>query len=105
MSICIVPTKPKVQKIPRRPHPRKLKKSQLIVKTVPHWRSCPEAQTTASIWSMAATDTEAIYAGVLAMSIKVRSNKYPANCKPLKISPFVFNCRIIGTPAKVLYQI
>ena len=70
-----MPKKSKGQKIPSRPHPRKLKKSQLIVKKIPRWRSCPGAQTTAGIWSMAATDTEAIYAAVLAMSIKVWNNK------------------------------
>ena len=63
----------KMKSLPKRRHPLKLKASQLKIKKIPQWISCPDAQTVAGIWSMAITETEAKYAAVLAFSIKVSS--------------------------------
>ena len=60
--------------LPRRHHQFKLKKSQLKVKKIPQWTSCPDADTSDGIWSMAITEREAMYAAVLALSIKVLSD-------------------------------
>lgn len=60
-----------VKVLPRRPHPLKIQKSQMKVKTIPQWILCPSSATRDGIWSMAITDREAVYAAVLALSIKV----------------------------------
>ena len=60
-----------MRSLPRRKHPLKLRKSQLIVKQLPQWISCAPAKTGDGIWSMAITEREAVYAAVLATSIKV----------------------------------
>ena len=43
----------------------------MSVKKIPHWISCPPAETVNSIWSMAANDHEALYSSVLAVSLMV----------------------------------
>ena len=43
----------------------------MIVKQLPQWISCVPAETGDGIWSMAITEREAVYAAVLATSIKV----------------------------------
>ena len=63
--------------VPRRAHPRKLKYSQLKIKEIPHWISCPDAETENGIWSVAVTLNEVDYALVLAASIKVQNIQQP----------------------------
>ena len=59
------------ESIPRRSHPRQLKYSDLIIKEIPDWISCPDAVTDVGIWSVAVAEIEVDYALVLAASIKV----------------------------------
>ena len=51
--------------------------SSMVVRPgdIPAWLSCPPAQTSHSIWSMAVTEREAEHSGVLAMSIQVKSQQ------------------------------
>ena len=56
-------------KLPRRPSNYTLRRRQLRVREVPSWESCPPAQSSSAIWSMAASKAEARYSAVLGMSI------------------------------------
>ena len=42
------------------------------IRDIPGWLTCPPAQSSSSVWSMAVTQAEAARARVLAMSIQVR---------------------------------
>ena len=65
--------RPPLDRLPRRRSNYSMLASDLWVRPgeLPQWMSCPPALTSHSVWSMAATDQEALYASVLALSIKV----------------------------------
>ena len=57
------------QRLPRRRSNYTIHRQDMEVRKVPHWTSCPPANTSSAIWSMVASEAEARYSLVLGMSI------------------------------------
>ena len=64
----------------------------MLIRKVPSWQSCPPASSSDSIWSMVASQAEARYAMVLAMSI-VKTWNYNYTLPDLRL--------IVITPANI----
>ena len=46
------------------------------IRDIPRWLSCPPADSSSAVWSMAVSEKEAERAMVLAMSIQVSCDRY-----------------------------
>ena len=71
--MLVIARKESLMKIPRRFSNYTVLTSSMAVRPgdIPAWLSCPPAQTSHSIWSMAVTEREALFSSVSAVSIKV----------------------------------
>ena len=87
--LLVIARKESLMKIPRRFSNYTVLTSSMAVRPgdIPAWLSCPPAQTSHSIWSMAVTEKEALYSSVAAVSIKVIKRRISWHCKDFTFNP------------------